>query len=241
MRRQNAKKNKSVHKKKQGWRIWSITGLLLLAAALVLVLYNTEESRLAGERSAKVLEELEHQIPDSGDRDFSQKNDNVSDSDSVLSGSEAADQYDPDTEDREMPVIEIDGYQYIGYIECPSIHLKLPVMDKWDYNINNRLKISPCRYSGSLYKNDLVIAGHNYAKHFSPLRWQHIGTKIYFTDAEGIRYSYEISDIEILDPTNVREMTEKSSDWDLTLFTCTIGGQSRYTIRCVRTDRSKDW
>ncbi len=238
MRRQNAKKkDRSNHKKKQGWKIWSITGLLLLAAALVLVLYNTEESRRAGERSAKVLEELEHQIPDSGDRDSSQKNDVISESGSILSGSVAVDQDDPDTEDREMPAIEIDGYRYIGYIECPSIHLKLPVMDKWDYH---RLKISPCRYSGSVYKNDLVIAGHNYAKHFSPLRWQQIGTKIYFTDAEGIRYSYEISDIEVLDPTNVREMTEKSNDWDLTLFTCTIGGQSRYTIRCVRTDRSKD-
>ncbi len=204
-----------------GWRIWSCAGLLLLVAALLLVLYNNWESRLAGKRSDEVLVAMEEQIPEPEAPDTKEKTDSSSGEDTV-------------SEDREMPTIEINGYRYIGYLECPSIHLKLPVMEKWDYT---RLRIAPCRYSGSVYKNDLVIAGHNYARHFSPLRWQKIGTKIYFTDAEGIRYSYEISDIEILSPTSIREMTADSRDWDLTLFTCTIGGQSRYTIRCVRTDR----
>ena len=32
-------------------------------------------------------------------------------------------------------------------------------------------------------------------------------------------------------PTSVQEMTD--GDWDLTLFTCTVGGKSRVTVRCV--------
>jgi sortase A len=28
----------------------------------------------------------------------------------------------------------------------------------------------------------------------------------------------------------------ESGDWDLTLFTCTTGGQSRITVRCVLKD-----
>lgn len=213
-------------KKRAGWKVWLFTGLLLLAAALVLVLYNVWESDQAGKRSSKVLSALEEQIPDPPDAsddgagDISQKD---SSGDSLL-------------EDRQMPTIEIDGYRYIGYLECASAGLKLPVMEEWDYK---RLKVAPCRYSGSVYKNNLVIAGHNYARHFSPLRWQKPGTEIDFTDAEGVRYTYQISDIEVLPPTDIRDMIKDSSDWDLTLFTCTIGGQARYTIRCVRTDTEK--
>jgi sortase A len=39
--------------------------------------------------------------------------------------------------------------------------------------------------------------------------------------------------LEILRPTAVEEMI--SGDWDLTLFTCTIGGATRVTIRCEKT------
>lgn len=44
---------------------------------------------------------------------------------------------------------------------------------------------------------------------------------------------------EVLQPTQIEKMTVKSSgdDWDLTLFTCTTGGQARYALRCVRTDK----
>ncbi|MST81107.1 sortase [Bilifractor porci] len=219
----NARKSEKRTKiNRKGWKIWSFAGLLLLVAALLLVLYNNWESRLAGERSAEVIAALEEQIPEPAPAGSDAEENRAS------SGGE-----DAASENREMPTIEIDGYRYIGYLECPSIHLKLPVMEEWDYT---RLKTAPCRYSGSVYKNDMVIAGHNYARHFSPLRWQKIGTEINFIDAEGILYPYEISDIEILNPTSIREMTQDSKDWDLTLFTCTIGGQSRYTIRCVRTD-----
>lgn len=58
------------------------------------------------------------------------------------------------------------GYEYIGYLSIPSIGLALPVMKQWSYA---GLKIAPGRYSGSLYTDDLVIAGHNYNRHFSPM------------------------------------------------------------------------
>lgn len=45
---------------------------------------------------------------------------------------------------------------------------------------------------------------------------------------------YEVAEIEILSPDAVEEMTE--DDGDLTLFTCTLGGGSRVTVRCVLTE-----
>ena len=45
---------------------------------------------------------------------------------------------------------------------------------------------------------------------------------------------YEVSLVEQLERTAIEEM--ESGDWDLTLFTCTVGGAARVTVRCQRTD-----
>ena len=83
----------------------------------------------------------------------------------------------------------------------------------------------------------MVVCAHNYAKHFSPIKWLAIGSSVYFTDADGLRWSYEVESVETLRPTQIEEMTTdtETDNWDLTLFTCTSGGGSRYAVRCVRT------
>ena len=45
---------------------------------------------------------------------------------------------------------------------------------------------------------------------------------------------YEVSRVEQLERTAIEEM--ESGDWDLTLFTCTVGGAARVTVRCQQTD-----
>ena len=47
-------------------------------------------------------------------------------------------------------------------------------------------------------------------------------------------FEYEVVSLEILNPEDVEPMEE--GDWDLTLFTCTIGGQTRVTIRLERVE-----
>ena len=71
--------------------------------------------------------------------------------------------FEPD-DSADMPTFTVDGYNYIGILEIPSLELTFSVMDGWDYT---RLKISLCVYSGSYKTNDLVICAHNYARHFS--------------------------------------------------------------------------
>ena len=58
---------------------------------------------------------------------------------------------------KEMSTINIAGYDYIGSIIIPTLSLELPVMSNYD---NERLNVSPCRYYGSIYTNDLIICGH---------------------------------------------------------------------------------
>lgn len=53
---------------------------------------------------------------------------------------------------------------------------------------------------------------------------------------DGMVWTYEISEITELGPTDIDEMTVKTPEdtWSLTLFTCTPGGQTRVTVRCER-------
>ena len=85
------------------------------------------------------------------------------------SGENAGEQEIPDyilDPNREMPVLEADGNLYIGILKIPALNLELPVMSDWSYP---QLRTAPCRYAGSAYQDDLVIAAHNYRRHFGLL------------------------------------------------------------------------
>ncbi len=126
-----------------------------------------------------------------------------------------------------MPTVTIDGYEYIGTLEIPRFGLELPVQNEWSYE---GFRVAPGRYSGSVWTNDLVIAAHNYERHFGNLRNLDRGDAVIFTDVLGNVFSYEVAEVSTLEPTAVEEMV--SSNYPLTLFTCTPGGQTRVTVRC---------
>lgn len=180
-------------------------GILLLTAALCLTLYNYIDSYRASRAADALADMLAAQIPE-----------------------EAQPYYliDPEIE---MPVIEINGKDCIGYIDIPALDISLPVISEWSYP---NLKVAPCRYKGSAYLDNMIIAAHNYRTHFGTLESLEAGTSIYFTDADGNRFEYEVSQLQVLDGTAVEQMDE--GDWELTLFTCTIGGRQRVTVRCIR-------
>lgn len=127
----------------------------------------------------------------------------------------------------EMPIETINGQEYIGVLEFTSKNLTLPVISRWD---DSKLKIAPCRYKGSVYTNDLILVAHNYSSHFGCLKNLLIGDVIVFTDASGNEFRFEVADFEIIMPYDIEGM--ESGDWDLTLFTCTLGGSKRLAVRC---------
>ena len=206
-----------MHKKTKGNLLITL-GILLIAAAVGLAGYNlwdaSRAQKAAGEITGQLISEIESKVED---------------------GKTAAPYIDPNTP---MPVEVIDGYEYIGVLEIPSEGLSLPVMKEWDYT---RLKISPCRFTGSYYSDDLVICAHNYMRHLGPLLQIGIGEDIYFTSVDGLTIHYIVTTRETVEPTAVEQMIENSSnsetsllDWDLTLFTCNLGGQTRCAVRCSR-------
>lgn len=129
-----------------------ITGLLLIAAALILQVYNLWDQYRADRVAAEQLAALnlvmeQRQTPDM-----------------VI---------DPDME---MPVVTVNGYDYVGTLEIPCIGISLPVMSEWSYP---RLKVAPCRYQGSIYRGDMIIAAHNFKRHFGLLKNVPLGKLLY--------------------------------------------------------------
>ena len=193
-------------------------GLLLMAAALLLTGYNLWDEQRAGETASRVLEQMPvttekpEPSPDPDEQEIP---------DYILNP------------DMEMPTIEIDGNDYIGTLDIPALGLSLPVMSDWSYP---NLKTAPCRYAGTAYKSGFVIAAHNYRRHFGPLNSLTPGSRVTFTDADGNVFAYDVAEIQVLKPTAIEEMV--SGEWDLSLFTCTLGGQTRLTVRCEKIENS---
>ena len=177
-----------MHKKTKGNLLITL-GILLIAAAIGLAGYNLWDAgraqKAAEEITGQLISEIESKVED---------------------GKTAAPYIDPNTP---MPVEVIDGYEYIGVLEIPSEGLSLPVMKEWDYT---RLKISPCRFTGSYYSDDLVICAHNYMKHLGPLLQIGIGEDIYFTNVDGLSIRYIVTNRETVEPTAVEQMIENTSN-----------------------------
>lgn len=195
-----------------------ILGAALLVAALALFAFNQSEDTTAAEAVVEVMPQLVQQIREqtAAEETFPETTQELQIPVELLT-----------EEDVQMPELEVDGNGYIGYLSLPELGLDLPVLGDWSYR---KLNIAPCRYSGSVRGEDLVIMAHNYRSHFGKLNRLSVGDSVRFTDINGKITSYEVVGKDLLDPTAVEEMT--SGDFDLTLFTCTYGGQSRVTVYC---------
>lgn len=191
-----------------------VIGIILVLGALGWTLYNEYESRQAGLEAMQILEELESTPPlyEPTDR---------------KSGVLATPDYILNPE-MGMPTITVDGYDYIGRVSIPVLNLDLPVMDQLDYT---RLKVSPCLWIGSVYTKDCIIAAHNYSTHFGTLNGLRSGDDVVFTDNDHNVFNYKVIRMETIDTYDTETMVS-GDDWDLTLFTCTVGGASRVTVRC---------
>ena len=194
---------------------WIHLGLLLIAAALFLSAYNEMESHEARNSAQQVIAQMCQALPTET---------------AAETEAPAIPEYLLDA-DREMPVQTINDRDYIGVLTIPSLELELPVLSQWDYPA---LKVAPCRYSGSLYQDNLIICAHNYASHFGKLKNLRVGDTAIFTDMDENVVSFQLAAQETIQPEDLEAM--EAGDWDLTLFTCTVGGQSRVTVRFVRED-----
>lgn len=197
-----------------------VLGVLLVLGALALALWNHREDAAAAKSTEEIVPQLVRQIQD-----------NTAAENADMEAEIIPELQKPlellTEEDKKMAEIGIGGHLYIGYLSIPALDLELPIMSKWTYE---KLLIAPCRYSGSIRGEDLVLMAHNYKSHFGTISELEIGDDVIFTDVNGEVTRYEVVGEDVLEPTAVEVMT--SGEYDLTLFTCTYGGASRVTVYC---------
>ena len=195
-------------------KIFTWIGKVCLLSALLLHLYNIYDNMNQDQNQKQILEQYIQETNHQQDTSFIQIPDY---------------QLNPEME---MPEVSLPGLEEagcIGIIEIPSINIKLPVLSTWSYSL---LKKAPCRYTGSIYLDNMVIAAHNSDAHFKKISNLQEGDIVTFTDAVGNVFTYTVAGIELLQPDEVENMT--NGQWPLTLFTCTYGGASRVTVRCEK-------
>lgn len=127
----------------------------------------------------------------------------------------------------EMPGEKVNGHEYIGTLSIPSLGLKVPVQRNWSYE---NLSVSPCRYSGSAYADNLAIIAHTY--HFGKLSSLALDATVTFTDMENNVFRYVVREKNTISPNDANEIAH--SGYDLTLVTCTLSGTKRVTVYCER-------
>lgn len=179
-------------------------GLVLICAALGIHLVQQKQDQIAGETAALLLQQLER------------------------NRTPAAEPQIPEDEsvDSQLPPRQYLGYPLIGSIVIPSVNIRLPVLNDWDEAM---LKVAPCRYRGSISGGDLILMGHNYKSHFTPLRSVQVGAEVAFTNTEGKVFRYRVAAVEKLHRDWGEQLT---SQYPLTIFTCTPGGIYRFVVRC---------
>lgn len=113
--------------------------------------------------------------------------------------------------DNTMSVLSIDGTNFVGILEMPQHGATLPVCANWG-NVSKY----PCRLDGSVYDGTIQIGGTSQKGQYDFYREISVGDSVFFTDMEGNRFAYTITDIQYEKHADQTALQQK--DVSLVLF-----------------------
>ena len=182
-----------------------VLGILMILAALGIFGYNQYEDQSVNQQNEVILETLEKKQQEDKTALYRQY---------------------PNIP---MPVVEIDGLNYIGTIKAPAIDLNTPVLATYDAAT---MEVTPALYSGTAYQKNMLMLGHNYQSCFGKLANIKIGDEVLFIDNHKNEFYYEVIDYLIINENEFDKILSQEDPWDFTMFTCTWSGYDRVVIRC---------
>lgn len=195
-------------RQKRGWLLVFL-GLCMVITSMLMHMTQERQDAIAGENAQILLQQLQlNRLPLSQPDPPAQE---------AVSAKPAEDMAEKDYL----------GYSMIGTLRIPDLDMELPILSSWSYAL---LDVAPCRYSGSLPGKDMILMGHNYKSHFTPLHHITEGTAVEFEDVNGIVSRFTVAKTEILYEGHPEKL---ESEYPLSLFTCTAGGQNRLIVRCA--------
>ena len=106
-----------------------------------------------------------------------------------------------------MPVLALEGQDFIGLLELPQYGSVLPVCGQW-----GRPDRYPCRFSGSLYDRTLVIGATSQRGQYNFYREISVGDRIWFTDVTGNRCAFTVRDLRYADHADQAALSGREAD-----------------------------
>lgn len=129
----------------------------------------------------------------------------------------------------QMPVLQIEGTDYVAALEIPAYGITLPVSDRWS---EKHLLINPSRFCGSAYDGTLVIGGADTQGQFAFCDQIQQGAQITLTDMTGGEFTYTVSRVDRAKRATSQWLTE--GEYDLTLFCRDTYSMTYIAIRCTQ-------
>lgn len=185
-------------------RILTVAGIALILASVVLIGISAITEKRAEKRAGEIVETLRSLMP------------------------EAADGVPDDRVNLTMPMLELDGENFVGIFEIPKYESALPICGVWE---SGKVSDYPCRYIGNMYDGSLIIGGSDNQGQFDFTKLITADDVVYITDVTGLRYSYVVT--EISKTTDVSTENLVSSEADLVLFARNTYSLDYTVIRCV--------
>lgn len=130
--------------------------------------------------------------------------------------------------DSVMPVLEINGADYVALLEIPAQGVVLPVSDQWN---SMGLSNSPARFSGSAYDKSLVIGGVDHPKQFGFCDEIKHDAVLSITDMTGAQFSYIVFRIDRSKHAQTQWL--QNEEYDLTLFCRSAYSMEYIAVRCI--------
>lgn len=147
-------------------RLCMLVGIGLLIAAAVSLFLWQNGIRTSAQQAAACVQTLKTLIPEPQGALLEERTENA------------------------MPVLSLDGTDYVGILELPTHASALPVCADWGHSSKQ-----PCRFSGSIYDGTIQIGGTSQKGQYEFYRDISVGDAVYFTDMTGNRYTYAVKDI----------------------------------------------
>lgn len=221
-------------------KVLALAGVGMLMCAALLAAYYYWEDQCAAENSERLLQELQAQIETGVVEEKEQERpvpetfhhgaDTKDIEESAVDEQTAEQDAEIAEQDEETVELPADLPEHaLGILELPAQKIALPVLDAYSEDL---LKQYPCSYGAEeCGDGQLIIAGHNYKSHFRCLSAMQTGDTVVLTTMDGIRHTYEVS--EIIEISGNDREALFAGTWDLTLFTCAAYRKNRVVVRCL--------
>ena len=182
-------------------KICALAGACLLAAAIGIFVFWQWHIYAAAEKAEYYVDTLRALIPESQSATPEERRDHT------------------------MSTLSIDGTDFVGLLEVPRYGSALPVCAHW--GMPSRY---PCRFSGSIYDRTMQIGGTSQKGQYDFYREISAGDTVFFTDMEGKRYAYTVSDVRYEKSADQAALRRKESA--LTLFIQNVYAREYIVIFC---------